>query len=669
MASLSNPAHSSRDLRTAARFLLAAKFRTMRDVEQLAAVSDLVSAIGALVHELQRERGASNLYLGSQGSRFGEQLAQQSIVCARNEQAVRAGFDALDRMAHGAGLFAGVRQALHHLDALTAIRPRVQSLSLAPHESAAAFTAAIADLLAVVSRLTDVAADPRISHALIAAFNFMQGKECAGQERAAGAAAFAAGRFDAAQHRRFLHLIAAQNRAFQIFADYATPDQAAAFHAANAGPDGAEVERMRAVARTGGLKGELAGIEGPAWFAVATRRIDALRTVEERLVADLKTLCTAKLAEARADFAAPLGGGIRLTLTAAWTRRQLAAAARRADRAAADMRTLSTRPAPAHGPAPAQTWVNDALHLFRDGLGEAATLAAQQQDERRSAEERQQSVEDAVHDFGTTSEEVLATMTAVAGRMHENARRMTDIAGQTSRRSLDMASASRQSLAGVQTVATAAEELSASIREINVQAEQTLTIANRAVEEAEQTHGAVSGLADAANRIGEVVELINAIASQTNLLALNATIEAARAGEAGKGFAVVAGEVKALANQTARATEDIGRQVQDIQAVSAGAVQAIASIRATVSSMDGIMARVAAALAQQEAATGRIAANIQHVATGAEAVSGTVDAVTEAAGDTGTMAGEVLDAAGDLAELANTLRTGLESFIAKVHVA
>jgi methyl-accepting chemotaxis protein len=649
------------DLHAAARFVLAAKFRTLRDLEQLSAVCTVVSATAALIHELQKERGVWNIHLGSGGRRFSEQIAPQAALCQKYEQELRARFAELDRMVHGAALFGDIRRALADLDALPDLRERAGRLALAPKDTFAFFCGLIGALLSAVSAATDVSSDPVVSRALIAAFNLMQGKEQAGQERATGAAGFSAGRFDAGLHRRFAALITAQNRSFAVVAENVAPEQAEALRVALS--DQADFERMRRVARDGGLSGALDDVEGPAWFAAATRRIDAIKRVEDRLIADLGGACATALAKARQDFAAPLANAtLRLRLIGWWTRRRLTAQARWSERVAHAMRAAAL-------PSNAPEWARDAQRLFQEGLGDTASLAAQQQQERDRSEERQQILEDAVHDFGSSSDSALSTMADMAGRMRDSAQRMAEMAGQNSQRSLSMASASRQSLDGVRTVAKAAEELSAAIHDINRQTEETLRITATAVSEVERTNGTVGGLHDAANQIGKVVGLIHEIAGQTNLLALNATIEAARAGESGKGFAVVAGEVKTLATQTTRATDDIARQVQAIQDAALATVGTIAAIRDAVASMDGVITRVAAALAQQEAATDRIAATIQDVADGAQTMSGAVEGVAGAADDTGAMAGRVLDAARDLDGLTRTLRGDLKGFIDTVRVA
>ncbi|WP_029010948.1 methyl-accepting chemotaxis protein, partial [Azospirillum halopraeferens] len=221
----------------------------------------------------------------------------------------------------------------------------------------------------------------------------------------------------------------------------------------------------------------------------------------------------------------------------------------------------------------------------------------------------------------------------------------------------------------VQTVAAASEELGSSITEISRRVSESARISRDAQGAAERTNTTVEGLATAAQRIGDVVSLIQNIAGQTNLLALNATIEAARAGEAGKGFAVVASEVKALANQTARATEDIAAQIAEIQAQTGGAVTAIRDIGKTISDVNEIAGTIAAAVEEQAAATQEIGRNVQQAACGTQEVSDNITGVSTAAREAGTAAAEVLSAANRLSQEAGTLRTEVDGFIARVRAA
>jgi methyl-accepting chemotaxis protein len=282
---------------------------------------------------------------------------------------------------------------------------------------------------------------------------------------------------------------------------------------------------------------------------------------------------------------------------------------------------------------------------------------------------RQDAVDLAIGDFGAKMKIALETVKAAAAAMENTAQGLAANAEETSRQSTAVSAASEQASTNVQTVASAAEELAASIAEIGRQVEQSTLVSRKAVGEAEQSNAMVRTLADSAQKIGDVIKLINDIAGQTNLLALNATIEAARAGEVGKGFAVVAAEVKNLANQTARATDEIAGQIGGIQDATRKAVGAIDAIATTIGEVSEIATSIASAVEEQGAATKEIARNVQQAAVGTSEVSANITTVNQAAGDTGKGADVVLAAAKELGRQADTLRVEIDTFFARVRAA
>ncbi|MBY6265135.1 methyl-accepting chemotaxis protein [Azospirillum sp. 412522] len=310
-----------------------------------------------------------------------------------------------------------------------------------------------------------------------------------------------------------------------------------------------------------------------------------------------------------------------------------------------------------------------AVQVFKDGLIEADRLAAVEAAEQQAKMRRTQVIERLLSGFESSSSAALRTVAAAASELDATAHSMSAMAQQTSSQATMVASAAEQTSANVQTVATATEEMASSIREIGTQIARSADIAGKAVSEAAQTSNAVRSLAEAAQKIGDVVELINSIASQTNLLALNATIEAARAGEAGKGFAVVASEVKSLAGQTAKATEEIASQIGAIQQTTQGVVTAITGIGGTIGSINDITTAIAAAIEEQGAATNEISRNVQQAASGTQEVTGSIVQVTQAAGEAGNAAGQVLTAAGELSRQAEMMRRDVETFLGDIKAA
>jgi methyl-accepting chemotaxis protein len=310
-----------------------------------------------------------------------------------------------------------------------------------------------------------------------------------------------------------------------------------------------------------------------------------------------------------------------------------------------------------------------AVSVFKDALvakkaADAAALAENAAKQRRAI-----LLDDLTRSFETEVGTLTQGLSGAAAKMETTAQAMTTVAATTDTQALGVASAAEQTSANVQTVASATEELSSSIREINAQVASASRSALAASEEARQTDHDVQALAAMAEKINGVVALISGIASQTNLLALNATIEAARAGEAGRGFAVVATEVKELAGQTTRATDEIEAQVAEIQAATSRAVRSIQGISRTVGEISGTSNAIAAAMEEQGAATQEIARNVQEAAHGTGMVSDSIVEVKRAASDTGSAAAQVLGSARELSGHSTTLSQVVTTFLAEVKAA
>ncbi len=310
-----------------------------------------------------------------------------------------------------------------------------------------------------------------------------------------------------------------------------------------------------------------------------------------------------------------------------------------------------------------------ALEVFKLNALDGRRLEAEQKAERAKKEQRQAAIERFIAAFETRVRAALDTLASAATEMRATSQSMSATAEETSVQAAGVAAAAEQASGSVQTVATATEELSSSVAEIGRQAAESKTIADDAVEEARRTNTTVQGLLAAAQKIGDVVKLISDIANQTNLLALNATIEAARAGDAGKGFAVVASEVKNLADQTARATEDISGQVAAIQEVTTAAVNAIGDIGGTIGKMNTIAASIASVVEQQHAATQEIAHNVQQAAQGTSQVAENIAGVNQAASESSAASGQVLSSAEELGRQAESLRAGVGEFLANIRAA
>jgi methyl-accepting chemotaxis protein len=312
--------------------------------------------------------------------------------------------------------------------------------------------------------------------------------------------------------------------------------------------------------------------------------------------------------------------------------------------------------------ATVQIFKDNALRMRELEKSEAETQA-------RMAKERRSAMENLAGDFERSVNGIVRSVSSAAAGMQTTAQSMTSTASDASARAANVSAASQNASNNVGTVASAAEELSSSVNEISRQVARSSEIASKAVGDAERTNATVQVLSTGAEKIGEVVKLIHSIAAQTNLLALNATIEAARAGESGRGFAVVASEVKALANQTAKATEEISGQVAAMQQSTSDAVSAINGITQTIAQMSEITNGISAAIEQQGGATREIARNIQSVAAGSSEINSHIGGVKSAAEATGKAASDVLSNARELDNQSGMLRSAVDGFLAKVRAA
>ncbi|WP_315801322.1 methyl-accepting chemotaxis protein [Bradyrhizobium sp. SZCCHNS3002] len=315
-------------------------------------------------------------------------------------------------------------------------------------------------------------------------------------------------------------------------------------------------------------------------------------------------------------------------------------------------------------------------------LAKTVTVIRGNAEEKARAEAEEKSAQDAItarqrkadmqrlaEQFEAAVGEIVNTVSSASSQLEQSATTLTQAATRSQGLTTAVASASEEATTNVQSVASATEQMASSVTEISRQVQESARIANDAVGQARTTTGRVSELSKAATRIGDVVELINTIAGQTNLLALNATIEAARAGDAGRGFAVVASEVKALADQTAKATGEIGQQISSIQVATQESVSAIKEISSTIEKLSEISSTIAAAVEEQGAATQEISRNVQQAAHGTQQVSSNIADVERGAAETGSASAQVLSAAQALSGDSNRLKQEVASFLGSVRAA
>lgn len=404
----------------------------------------------------------------------------------------------------------------------------------------------------------------------------------------------------------------------------------------------------------------------------AVRRVEAVRDQQEQALQDIESETVATLDTARIQAGTLAGVALVLGLFIAYfigrgisgPVRGMTEAMRRLAGGDTSVAVPSTNERDEIGEMAAS------VQVFKENMIETERLRSDQEQAKVRAEaEKRVAMNKLADEFEASVKDIVQMVSSAATELQSTAQSMSSTAEETSRQAMAVASASEQASANVQTVASATEELSAAIAEINRQVGESARIAGSGRADAERTTTDIDTLAQQARQIGEVVKLINDIASKTNLLALNATIEAARAGESGKGFAVVASEVKQLANQTARATDEITAKVNEIQGATTTSVRAVATIAQTIERINEISTTIASAVEQQSAATREIARSVQQASAGTNEVSSNIGGVTQAAGETGAASSQVLGAAGELSRNAEVLRGKVDHFIAMVRAA
>lgn len=652
---------------------LKAKWDVRSEMAWLVPATQDVANLSRLVHELQRERGASSVVLSSKGAQMHDELAAQRKRSDAYRDAAVASLKRLSTIDNGEWRDAAGKSKAA-LGELNSIRSEIDGLSIAPPASLAFYGRLIATLLGTAGDIGSATRDGDLSPAIAAYVSFAQGKELAGQERAQAAGGLSTGKFELSVYNKVIELASAQQAYLSAFLSAATPPQREFYRKTLSGPVIETVAGMRQTIAEGGLSGDVKGLQSKVWFDAATARIDLLKVVEDRLADDLVELAAAKEIAALEAFLILLGL-VLAALTASsgvifFMARSITQPLARLSHTMTTLAEGNTNVAVEDGDRGDEIGgMARSVGFFKDSLIKSRDLANSEAEAIGQRAARAARVSDLTDRFDADIATLLGSVTLASSQLQSTATSMNATAGETSRQATTVAVATEEASTNVQTVAVATEELSGSVVEIGRQVTLSAGIAQKAVEEAKRTNQTVQSLSSGAEKIGDVVKLINEIASQTNLLALNATIEAARAGEAGRGFAVVAAEVKSLAEQTAKATDDIRTQIASIQATSGQAVSAIQTITGTISEINEIASAIAAAVEQQASATQEIARNVQQAAQGTQEISANISGVTDAANDAGAAASQVLSASAELSRQSEMMRRKVEDFIGSIKAA
>jgi methyl-accepting chemotaxis protein len=650
-------------------FIVAEDWRALDSARNMSVVAATGPHFGAFIHELQIERGLTNTVMRNPQNTAAaqsrnNQLSKVDMALTGLRSAV------LSSVAEAGSAAEAARQALATTDDIASLRQLVTARSIEPAAAVARYTAIIEAAMAPVEALARHSQVGQTARAVIVYSSLLRAKEAAGLERATGAGAFSPAGFNKEALPRFIALGATQDSFLAVARRYGTTAQSGLIEALAVSPAKEAVSRLRPMAAAAALNGA-AGVEALEWFRISTAYIDAMKGLEEQFATNLIAAVAASASDARSRLLTAVGLVLAVSLLAGLA---AFAAARSITRPLRSLTSHMTKLARGDTTEelPTADGTNEigamtrAVAVFRDNALARASLEEEAELERQRELQRQSVLVGLISQFRTSIADVVATVEKETGNMRGTATTLTTVAGQASDRARSARDASTQSSVNIQSVSAAAEELITSITEISTQIHSTTACLSRATEVSRSTDRDVSGLSELAQKIGAIIDIIRSIAEQTNLLALNATIEAARAGEAGRGFAIVAAEVKTLAGQTAKATDEIAGQVSAIQSATRNAVAAIRAIGTTVEEIDGLTGSIAAAVEEQSAATQEIATAIARASEGSTIASGNVVEVAGAIQETSGEAGRVSTASQLLSEAAHALAATVDTFLTEV---
>ncbi len=630
-------------------------------------VGDFLPAVSNLIGGLQKLRGLSALYLSTGTDANRERLREQRAVVDAAFALLQEKATASTRAALGSDLNATLHAAMNEQERVRAMQSAIDARQVALPRSFAEHSAIITGYLAVAHGAVRTQNDRRMIMYMQALASLLEAKERAGQERAVGSSGFAATQFPAETFRTFASIGAAETVYLAQANSLVPPALRSEIASLADDPRSKEVATYRSLALKSFQGSSVPPETASRWFDAATERMKLMDEIETRFLSSMSEEASSLVRSetiSLAWMAAVVGLVLVMAALISWllTRsitRPIAELVADTERLAGGDTTVRFAVADRFDQIGE---IASAVRQFRDTVAEQHRLAIDFKASVDAREENNRATEKAVQSFSTAADTVLAKVSDSASSMRTIAQGLIQVAGNANEQSVSAATQSEQAASNVGAVAAATEQLSASIQEIGRQVQQASDVVQRAGGISQTSAHEIEVLAQAAQRIGAVVDLIQAIAEQTNLLALNATIEAARAGDAGRGFAVVAQEVKTLAGQTAKATEEISQHIAAIQQSTRTAVDAVREMGGAMHEIKQVTTTIASAMEEQGAATREISRNVQMAARGTQALSANIASVNNEISETNRSANSMLSASNELTSASERMADEVRMF-------